>query len=254
MVSYHSSVQQLCKFAYSPRMHTSLHSQLVVVRVQPYRLPAALISEGDVLLVTKKAFDQTAFVQEWPEQPSLELTERYIESIKDVKTFLHAEQGAPTRHTTTLAPHAEQTLLLHHLKSPDIAPFSYVAVSKLPCLLCSKAFDAYRQWQDNAGGGLKLWVRGSHSKLYYPWQPPTMEFSNNLILATNVRDALWGALVRIYSAWLAEQNAVRLRTLSDSTNQSGTKQYLGPDDECEDQRRAEAARKYDECWAKRGQE
>jgi len=143
----------------------TLQSELVIVRVEPCQLPAALISEGDVLLVAKKAFDQTAFVQEWPDEPSLELTERYIESIEDVKKFL-AEQEARIRDT--IAPHAEQTLLFHHIKSPDIAPFSYVAVSKLSCLLCSKVFDVYRQCRDNDSGGLNLWVCGCHSKLYCP--------------------------------------------------------------------------------------
>jgi hypothetical protein len=229
MVSYHSSVQELYKLAYSPHLYMTLQSPLVVLRIKPSQLPPRPISEGDVLLVTKKAFDQTAFVQEWPHEPSSELTDRYIESIADVKWFL-AEQETSIRHT--IAPHAEQTLLFYHIKedirsmtiehnnkNPVIAPFSYVAVSKLSCLLCSTVFDAFRQCRDDDSGGLNLWVRGCHWELHYPWQPPAMEFSqysavNYLTPAVPIRAALWGILVRIYSAWLAGRNAIRVRKFS----------------------------------------
>ena len=162
-----------------------------------------------------------------------------------MKTFLPEEQEA------TLAPHAELTLLFHHLKNADTAPFSYVAVSKLWCLLCSNVFDACRQCPDNDGGGLKLWVRGCHSELCYPWQPPTMGFPNHLILTTTVREALWETLVRIDSAWLTERNDIRVRTFSDSTNQSGAKQYLGPNDECFAEALDEEDRSYADYRAQR---
>jgi hypothetical protein len=262
MVAYHSSIEQLCKFAHSPRLYMTLQSPLVVVRINPSQLPAVLFSEGDVRLVTKKAFDQTVFVQEWPDEPSSELTERYMESMETVEK-LFAKQKAHIHHTT--APHAEQTLLFNHIKedirsttveynnkNPVIAPFSYVAVSKLSCLLCSTVFDAFRRCRENDNGGLNLWVRGCHSKLYYPWQPPTIEFSesselNHLIPAALVREALWGTLVRIYSAWLAKRNDIRVRTFSDSTNQSGTEQNFGPNDDEEQEAFAEADRKL-QAW------
>jgi hypothetical protein len=40
----------------------------------------------------------------------------------------------------------------------------------------------------------------------------------------------------------SEKNAVRVRAFSDSTNQGGTKQYLGPEDEYFDEALAEANR------------
>jgi hypothetical protein len=77
--------------------------------------------------------DEAAFDDEGPDDAPLvtEPTERHIKSIKDVKMCL------PIRPTTALVPHAEQTLLFHHLQNPDIAPFTYVAVRELSCLLCS---------------------------------------------------------------------------------------------------------------------
>jgi len=80
-----------------------------------------------------------------------------------------------------------------------------------------------------------------------------MEFLNHLVPAATVREALWGTLVRIYSAWLAEQNDVPVRTFSGSTNRSGTTQDLGPDDDSFDAALAEAYRKIDACKVKRDQ-
>jgi len=109
-----------------------------------------------------------------------------------LKEFFPKEQESRSNRctpATTFAPHAELTLHLYHLKNPDIAPFSYVADTKLLCLLYSKVFDAYRQYSGNADGTLKFWVRGSHSKLYYLWHPPGTEISDQRLVAA-VRDTL----------------------------------------------------------------
>jgi hypothetical protein len=77
-----------------------------------------------------------------------------------------------------------------------------------------------------------------------------MESLNRFAPAGTVRDALWGTLVRIYSARLANPNKVWVRTYSDSTNQSPTTQYFGTNNERFDGVVSGERREFDDSWAK----
>jgi len=207
-------------------------SPLSVQRISP--------SAEELKAVAKSAFNDTDYAQNvemeisesaMNDQEDFEDPfEKSIEMIKH-RTAEHAAQKSKDPST-----HAEWTLLLHHLdqvyEKPSPIPFSYVAVSKLSCLMCFKAFEGFRIAERELGIAankrLRLRLKGCHSKIYHPWTAATTKNFN--LYSIVVRRELWQTLVHLYSQFLLQQKC-RVRTLSDSTNNSTNSQDLGDEGE-----------------------
>jgi len=244
MLLYEDSIQQLCRFAYSPRLQKTLFSDLKVDRPSPISVERTSSSAEQLKAVAKSAFNETDYARNVETQVSesaMDNNEGYEDpfekSIEMIKQGT-AEHGAQKRkHPST---HAEWTLLLYHLDqvyvNPSHLPFSYVAVSKLSCLMCFKAFEGFSNAEDElaiaSNKRLRLCLKGCHGKIYYPW---TAAATKNLSpYSTVVRRELWQTLVHLYSQFLFQQKR-RIRTLSDSTNNSANSQDLGDEgDDVED--------------------
>jgi len=206
--------------------------------------------------VAKSAFDETDFVRNVEDSEDSEIAndmfEKSIASIKldAVENPTQAQKDAKT------STHAELTLLLYHYDQvrtnpSHIIPFSYVAASKLSCLMCFKAFEGFRRAEGKvpmaAHRRLQLCLRGCHGKVYYPWTAATENLKADY--SAVLRHELWETLVDLYSRFLFEEK-LRVRTVSDCTS-SANFQDLGDEGEDTDAVIAELRRRTEEARSRR---
>lgn len=164
--------------------------------------------------VVKHAFSATSFAAQEPDQ----------DFAKQVPDILNEQLAKIPRvlmdSTPVVCVHAEYRLLIHHHQHPNSPPpFSYIAVNKLSCFACWTIFTAY------AHATRRIFsLRGSHSKLYYPWWPAGAEFSDDM--SEELRKELWQKLVELYSAHLVELQETSRRR-SDSSVATELSQEAG---------------------------
>jgi len=257
MLLYEDSIQQLFRVASSPRLAKTLFSNVTVARPQPRVVVRTSSTVAQLKSVAKSAFNETNFVRNIePEDPDPEIANDLFEkSIANIKLDT-AEIPTHTIKNTKTSTHAEWTLLLHHLdqirtNQSHIIPFSYVAASKLSCLMCFKAFEGFRRAEGEvpmaAHRRLRLCLRGCHGKVYYPWTAATENLKADY--STVLRHELWETLVDLYSRFLFEEK-LRVRTVSDCTS-SANFQDLGDEGEDTDAVIAELQRRTAEARSRR---
>lgn len=155
--------------------------------------------------VVKHAFSATSFAAQVPDQD-------FTKQVPDILSDQLAEIPNVLKVSTpVVCVHAEYRLLIHHHNHPSrLPPFRYIAVNKLSCFACWSMFTAYAHATNRI-----LSLRGSHSKLYYPWWPASGEFSDDV--SDKLRKELWQKLVELYSAHLVELQKTSRRSRSDSS-------------------------------------
>ncbi|KAF8535478.1 hypothetical protein BDD12DRAFT_344139 [Trichophaea hybrida] len=262
MLLYEDSIQQLCRFAFSPRLVRTLFSNVTVARPQPQIVMRTSPTVEQLKAVVKSVFNETDFGRnvepedlEDPEDAEI-VNDVFEKSIATIKLDTVEHSTEPKKNTKT-STHAEWTLLLYHFdqvrSNPShLIPFSYVAVSKLSCLMCFKAFEGFRRAESEvpmaANRRLRLCLLGCHGKVYHPWTAATDTL--NADYSAVVRRVLWQTLVGLYSRFLFEEKR-RVRTMSDSTNNSANSQDLGDEGEDTGAVIAELQRKTEEARSKR---
>lgn len=206
MVSLSRHIQELVNFAYSPRLRSMLDKPLDIVRLKPIAVQLPEPSSSDAIRTVTRAFNSTRFAES-RYNDDFELLE---DMLRDQLILIPATLTKPVSSHTV---HAEYALLLHHhaevhnIENPP--PFQYIAVNKLACFCCWSAYKGYTQMT-----GRIFFLRGSHSKLYFPWAPTTHVFLDDM--AQSMRAYLYTQLVDLYSTHLAHLEDVRNR-MSDSS-------------------------------------
>jgi len=236
MLLYEDSTQQLCRFAYLPHLQKTFFSGPKVDRPSPISVERISSAAEQLKAVAKSAFNESDYARNMETQVSesvMDNNEGYGDPFEKLIQMIKqgtAEHGAQKRKHPSI--HAKWTLVLYHLAqvnvNPSHLPFSYVAVSKLSCLMCFKAFEGFSNAEDElaiaSNKRLRLCLKGCNGKIYYPWI--AVATKNLSPSSTVVRHELWQSLVHLYSQFLFQQKHC-IRILSDSTNNSANSQDLG---------------------------
>lgn len=208
-------ITDLVNFAYSPRLRSMLEKPLEVVLVAP--ISVALLEPSIQEISNAIAAPSTRLTSPRSPEPAT-MRGRRTSSVRNSLT-------SSTARTLSMGVHAELRLLIHHERNRNpapISPFQYISVSKLSCFCCRSIFGAYTH-----ATGRVLSLRGSHSKLYFPWWPATAEFGEYVGTTPRAR-----RLMRLYSKHLiALQEQHRRRSdstvASGETNDAGGSQTVG---------------------------
>ena len=119
--------------------------------------------------------------------------------------------------------HCECRLALHFLTQPPSLPrpYSYIGVSKLSCRACDIFLTAVnRVFRSN------FTTKGSYLKWYYPWRFPAFPRRG-----TEVAEAMYKELCRVFSRSYYGFCIMRKRILSDSDAHSWSGDDIGHPDE-----------------------
>lgn len=169
VVSLARHIQELVNFAYSPRLRPILEKPIEIALLSPIDVQLPEPSASDVSRIVTKAFLSTTFARIHRNDDQDVLEETLVDQLDLIPATL---TGPVSSHTV----HAEYALLLHHQAElhnrENPPPFQYIAVNKLACFCCWAAYKAYRH-----STGRIFSLRGSHSKLYFPWAAATNVFS-----------------------------------------------------------------------------
>lgn len=206
MVSLPRHIQELVNFAYSPRLRSILEKPVEIALLSPTRVQLPEPSAPDLSRTVSRAFHSTTFARSHRSEDQ----EVLDETLADQLDLITGTLTAPVSSHTV---HAEYALLLHHhaelYNSANPPPFQYIAVNKLACFCCWAAYEAYRH-----ATGRIFSLRGSHSKLYFPWAPATTLFPP--VVGDRVRAYLYAQVVQLYSTHLVQLEEAKNR-LSDSS-------------------------------------
>ncbi|KAK2797495.1 hypothetical protein FQN50_009181 [Emmonsiellopsis sp. PD_5] len=149
-LSFQTAIMDLDRFSSSRRMSTILAKSLIV-----NRLPAAVSAELPSQISDWQIAAQDA-------TKGLEPTDKLDTALHKAHTVHRGKRGVV---------HSELKLLEHFVTRPadSIPPLSYIGVSKLSCLGCWTAINAWNKTRDAP----RYAVRGTHGKWYFPWAVPT---------------------------------------------------------------------------------
>jgi hypothetical protein len=208
-----SNTEDLIRFAYSPRLRSTLQRELEIVLLNPIKVTDPEPSIEEIKSIVQRTFAMTKYaanLRSLGDDGELELQK----SLDKQLALVDATLSLPVK---PICVHAEYALLIHHHREAEMQrsipsfrpPFQYIAVNKLSCFCCWSLFEEYSK----ATNCIFL-LRGSHSKLYYPWWAATNHFESEVAVA--MRKGLYLRLVELYSEHLKEFASSR-RRLSDST-------------------------------------
>lgn len=130
---------------------------------------------------------------------------------------LHLQKSFKRRKTVTGWVHCECMLVLYLIGNSrlGISALPYIGVSKLSCVACWEFFNALHKVD------CMFYVRGSHSKAYFPWKFPDVEMNTAKFLESEkekILNSFYSDLAATYTQLFKARE--RLRRMSERSTGS----------------------------------
>ncbi|KAG5303506.1 hypothetical protein I7I50_10283 [Histoplasma capsulatum G186AR] len=209
MSSISSNTDTLLQYAYSPRLYQKylINTDIEVECLNRSQRPIQLPSPDKWRQIAEEILKA---------QGASSLLRDISETNKNIPG-LHLQKSFKRRKTVKGWVHCECMLVLYLIGNSrlGISALPYIGVSKLSCVACWEFFNALHKVD------CMFYVKGSHSKAYFPWKFPDVEMNSAKLLKSEKEKILKSFYSDLAATYTQRFNAKeRLRRMSESSTGS----------------------------------